>query len=64
LVRSYPILPSAVLGEDEGTNRVEAAEDEHNVQEVQEQINEEEANVQEMEENMNVEEVGGKELQI
>jgi len=59
LVRTYPILPSAVLGEDEGTNRVEAAEDEHNVQEVQEQINEEEANVQEMEENMNVEEVGG-----
>ena len=52
LVRSYPILPSAVLGEDEGTNRVEAAEDEHNVQEVQEQINEEEDNVQEMEENM------------
>jgi len=59
LVRSYPIPPSAVLGEDDGTNRVEAVEDEHNVQEVQEQINEEEDNVQEMEENVNVEEVGG-----
>ena len=53
MLRSYPILPSAVQGQDECTNPVEAAEDEHNVQEVHEQINEEEHNVPE------IEEVGG-----